>query len=211
VPELPPNHHAHYRQFGGLFGYLAALTMVAGRGGDARLVADMAGVSPTDRVLDIGCGPGTAARHAAGRGADVIGLDPSPPMLRMARLLSTGRSLPGAVAWRQSTAEHMDVPDDSITVCWSLASVHHWQDLGAGLDEVERVLAGGGRFLALEKLSPPEATGLSSHGWTTAQADRFASMLTDRGYRDVDVSTHNVGRREIVVVRGTWPAGASNG
>ncbi|MDH5520948.1 MAG: methyltransferase domain-containing protein, partial [Acidimicrobiia bacterium] len=92
MADLPPNHHAHYRQFGGLFGYLAGLTMIVGRGRDARLVADLASVGPGDVVVDIGCGPGTAARQAAARGARVVGLDPSAPMLRLAQLISRFRS-----------------------------------------------------------------------------------------------------------------------
>ena len=73
--ELPPNHHAHYRQFTGLFGYVAGLTMIVGRGGDARLVRDLAGVDRADHVVDIGCGPGTAARVAAAIVRDCVNRD----------------------------------------------------------------------------------------------------------------------------------------
>lgn len=202
MADLVPNHHAHYRQFGGLFGYLAGLTMTVGRGHDARLVADLAGLGPDDVVLDIGCGPGTAARHAAGRGAEVIGLDPSEPMLRLARLIGRFRPSAGDVDWRQGAAETVDLAAGSVTVCWSIATVHHWRDLEAGLDRVERVLANGGRFLAVEKRTEPGATGNASHGWTPAQAELFASMLSERGFADVVVSNHDVGRRSVVVVRG---------
>lgn len=199
--RLEPNHHAHYRQFGGLFGYLAGLTMILGRGRDARLVADLATVGPDDIVLDIGCGPGTAARHAASRGADAIGLDPSAPMLHLAALISRFRSIPGSLDWRHGTAETIDLPPESVSVCWSIASVHHWQNLEIGLDRVEQVLKPGGRFLAVEKRTDPGATGNASHGWTPDQADLFASMLSGREFTDVLVSNHEVGRRNVVVVR----------
>ncbi len=211
MADLAPNHHAHYRQFGGLFGYLAGLTMIVGRGRDARLVADLASVGPGDVVVDIGCGPGTAARHAANRGADVIGLDPSGPMLRVASLISRWRPTPGALEWRQGAAETMDLPADSVSVCWSIAAVHHWQDLGAGLDRVERVLTPGARFLAVEKRTEPGATGIAGHGWTRAQAELFASMLSDRGFTDVEISNHRLKKRKIVVVAGTWPGTGFDG
>ncbi|MDH3302197.1 MAG: class I SAM-dependent methyltransferase [Acidimicrobiia bacterium] len=211
MADLVPNHHAHYRQFGGLFGYLAGLTMIVGRGRDARLVSDLAAVGSDDVVLDIGCGPGTAARQAAGRGADVIGLDPSAPMLRLAGLISRFRPISGALEWRQASAETMDLPADSASVCWSIASVHHWQDLETGLDRLEDVLAPGARFLAVEKRTAPGATGIASHGWTPDQAELFASMLTDRGFADVGVSNHSVGRRDVVIVSGTWPGSGNNG
>ncbi len=44
---------------------LTVLSMTAGRGPLARAVADAAELTPADRVVDIGCGPGTAVRHAA--------------------------------------------------------------------------------------------------------------------------------------------------
>ncbi len=201
MSDLVPNHHAHYPQFTGVSGYLAGLTMIFRRGRDARLVADLAAVGPQDRVLDIGCGPGTAARHAASRGADVIGIDPSPPMLALARMISALRSNAGRLDWLVGTAEDLGVPTDSVSVCWSIASVHHWQDLDAGLDEVERVLAPGGRFLAIEKRTEPGAKGNASHGWTPDQSALFASILADRRFGDVEVSNHEVGPRSIVVVQ----------
>lgn len=211
MADLVPNHHAHYPQFGGLFGYVAGLTMIVGRGRDARLVADLAAVGSDDVVLDIGCGPGTAARHAAGRGADVIGLDPSAPMLRLAGLISRFRPTDGHLEWRQGSAETMELPPDSVSVCWSIAAVHHWQDLDAGLDRVEQALAPGARFLAVEKRTEPGATGNASHGWTPDQAELFASILTERGFTDVGVSNHRAGKRNVVVVSGTWPGSVHGG
>lgn len=211
MADLPPNHHAHYRQFGGLFGYLAGLTMIVGRGRDARLVADLASVGPGDVVLDIGCGPGTAARQAAARGARVVGLDPSAPMLRLAQLISRFRSTAGTLEWRQGAAESMDLPPESVSVCWSIAAVHHWQDLDAALDRIEQASAPAARFLAVEKRTEPGATGNASHGWTADQAKLFASILTERGFSDVGMSNHTVGKRNVVVVTGVVPRAELDG
>lgn len=206
--DLPPNHHADYPQFTGVFGYLAGLTMVFGRSRDARLVTAMADVTATDRVVDIGCGPGTAVRLTAGRGATVTGVDPSEPMLRLARLLTLLMGLrrsAGEITWVRAGAEDMPLPDASFDVCWSLATVHHWPDLEAGLDEVERVLGPGGTFIALEKQAAPGATGNASHGWTPQQAETFAEMLRSRNYTPVEVTNHNLGRRQVVTVAATAP------
>ena len=197
--ELAPNHHAHYPQFRGPFGYLAALTMIVGRGEDARLLADLAGVDHSDHVLDIGCGPGTAARAAARRGARVTGVDPAEPMLRVARLLTRLRPS-GDLTWVRAGAESLPVPDGEVTACWSVASVHHWSDLDASLREVRRVLAPGGVFIAAERRSKPGAGGMASHGWTAQQAETFAAMLTDRGFKEATISNHDLRWREVVVV-----------
>lgn len=211
MADLVPNHHAHYPQFTGLFGYLAGLTMIVGRGRDARLVAELTSVGPDDVVLDIGCGPGTAARHAARRGAKVIGLDPSAPMLRLAELISSVRPTDGDLEWHRGSAESMELPPASVSVCWSIAAVHHWQDVDESLDRVEQVLVPGARFVAVEKRTEPGATGNASHGWTPAQAELFASMLTERGFIDVDSTNHNVGKRNVVVVSGVWPGSGTDG
>ena len=59
-----PNHHHDHPAFSGLTGLLAAASMTVGREGDARLAAELAHLAPDDVVVDIGCGPGVAARHA---------------------------------------------------------------------------------------------------------------------------------------------------
>ncbi len=207
MADLPPNHHADYPQFTGLFGYIAGLTMVTGRTRDARLVADMADVDAADRVVDIGCGPGTAVRVAAKRGARVTGLDPSEPMLRLARLLTRLRRPAGEITWVRAGAEDMPLPDASFDVCWSLATVHHWPELEAGMEEVERVLRPGATFIALEKQAAPGATGNASLGWTPQQANTFAGMLSSRGFTPVEVTNHDLGRRQVVTVAATAPQG----
>src|SRR4051812_20625105 len=85
--ECVPNHHAHYAGFSGIMGLVAATSMTFGRDGDARLAVRLGELHGGGTVVDIGCGPGVAARHAARHGATVIGVDPAPVMRRVARLL----------------------------------------------------------------------------------------------------------------------------
>src|SRR5262249_36738155 len=142
-----------------------------------------------DRLVDIGCGPGVAARRAARRGASAIGVDPAPLMLRLARLTTLGRG----IEWKAGSAEALPLRDAEATVAWSLATVHHWNDIDAGLSEVRRVLQPGGRFLVTERRTAPDATGHASHGWTGDQAEMFAERCGAAGLEAVDVSTHQPG------------------
>jgi SAM-dependent methyltransferase len=122
------NHHAGHPGFAGATGLLAGLTMIVGRRAVARLAADLVSVSDTDRVVDVGCGPGTAVREAARRGARVTGVDPASVMLRLARTLTRDRL---AVIWAYGAAENLRQPEGSATVVWPLATVHHWTHLAA--------------------------------------------------------------------------------
>ena len=79
--------------------------------------------------------------------------------------------------------------------------MHHWPDLDGGLSEVARVLAPGGRFVAMEKRAEPGATGNASHGWTPAQAHTFAEMVADHGFGRGEVSDHDLGRRRVDIAR----------
>src|SRR4051794_32098094 len=126
----PVNHHAGYPGFAGVTGLFAGLTMLVSGRAVARLAVDLASVSDGDRVVDVGCGPGSAVRAAARRGARVTGVDPAPVMLRLARALTRDRV---GITWTQGAAEDLRLPDGSATAVWSLATVHHWKDVTAGL------------------------------------------------------------------------------
>jgi ubiquinone/menaquinone biosynthesis C-methylase UbiE len=177
--------------------------MVIGRTGDARLAVELTGTRAGDRVVDVGCGPGTAARFAARLGAHVTGVDPSPAMLGLARRLTRGSS---EVTYLDGASESLPLPDGSATVVWTVASVHHWQDVDAALREVRRVLVPGGQFLAMERPAEPGAKGLASHGWTDEQAASFADMCREHGFAGVQVSRHSTRLRRFVAVRATAPA-----
>ncbi|PZS37897.1 MAG: SAM-dependent methyltransferase, partial [Pseudonocardiales bacterium] len=196
------NHHADHPGFAGVTGLLVGLIMSLTGGAAARLAADLTSVSTADRVVDVGCGPGTAVREAGRRGARVVGVDPAPVMLRLARTLTPDRA---ALTWVEGAAEDLRERDGSATVVWTLAAVHHWKDVTAGLAEIKRVLAPGGRFLAIERRTYPGATGLAGHGWTARQAESFAAQCLAAGFKDVRVENHTPGRRALVVVQAVRP------
>src|SRR5262249_38819631 len=61
-----------------------------------RLIANVArwlGVSPGDRSLDLGCGPGFLAVSFAELGCEVLGMDPDVAMLAAARKIASQRGV----------------------------------------------------------------------------------------------------------------------
>ena len=189
------------RPGGNAFELVTAMSMTIGRGRLARAVIDAVGLVPDDRVLDIGCGPGTAVREAARRAAAATGVDPSPLMLRLARWISRLRRT-GSVSWLEGRAEELPVPDALATVAWALSSAHHWSDRAAGLGEAWRALAPAGRLVIAERLVKAGARGHATHGLSSDQAEELARQAAAAGFTDVRIRRARAGRRELVIVGG---------
>ena len=204
-PEAPSPHgegHGHAHRHRGLRSFVFAASMVFGRARAATCVADVARLTPADRVVDIGCGPGTAVRVASRRCQWATGVDPDPTMLRFGRWLASLRRRRN-LSLMEGSAEALPLPDAGATVVWSLSAVHHWSDRAAGLAEAMRVLTPGGRVFLVERLSPPDARGHQRFGMTEAQLDALEQDATRAGFVAVRLEMHRAGRDTLAVVRGS--------
>jgi SAM-dependent methyltransferase len=102
--------------------------------------ADVAGVASSDRVLDVGCGPGALTAELVRRvGAErVCAVDPSEPFVAAAR-----ERLPG-VDVRRAPAEALPFDDGTFDAALAQLVVHFMADPVAGLTEMRRVTRRGG-------------------------------------------------------------------
>ena len=103
-------------------------------------VLDAAEVGPGSRLLDLGCGAGTAMLLAAKRGATVTGIDASDGMLAYAR-----DRLPDADL-RDGEIERLPYPDGSFDVVTAFNAIGYCADPVAALREAGPVTAPGGRI-----------------------------------------------------------------
>jgi SAM-dependent methyltransferase len=103
-------------------------------------------LSPGDRLIDVGAGAGGAALIAAARGAEVLAIDGSPPMV--ARIVTRANAADGIGG--RVHAEIMDgmalgLPDGSFDAAISVFGVILFPDADLGMREIARVLKPGGR------------------------------------------------------------------
>ncbi len=111
----------------------------------AQELVALAAPRPGQRVLDVACGTGVVARLLArdvGPGR-VTGLDVNPGMLAVARSLPPGP----AITWQEGDALRMPLPAAAFELVLCQQGVQFFTDRAAGLREMRRVLAPGGRMV----------------------------------------------------------------
>jgi SAM-dependent methyltransferase len=113
------------------------------RGLSAQL-ADLAGVGPGMRVLDVGCGPGALVSELIGRvgASQVSAVDPSESFVAAARQRHPG------VDVRLAAAEQLPFADNTYDAALAQLVVHFMQDPVAGLTEMARVTRQGSTVAA---------------------------------------------------------------
>jgi arsenite methyltransferase len=137
-----------------------------------RIVRAALGLKAGEHVLDIGSGPGLLAcelAEAAGPAGSVTGIDPSQPMLSLAR---GRRRPPGSARLTFGPGEATCLPfaDGSFDAATSTQVYEYVEDLPAALSEVYRVLRPGGRLVVLD-------TDWDSIVWYSSNPDRMRRVL----------------------------------
>ena len=106
-------------------------------------------------VLEIGVGSGlNLPFYDPGRVTRVLGLDPSPAMLRRAE--QAAGAVPLDVELLKAPAEAIPLDDHSVDTVLSTYTLCSIPDLAAALHEMARVLAPGGRLLFAEHGAAPD-------------------------------------------------------
>jgi SAM-dependent methyltransferase len=119
--------------------------LAAAVGPAAETVVDHLGPRPDEIVLDLGCGTGNATMIAAGRGANVIAVDPSPRLLEIARGTAAAAGLKAEFVI--GSAASVPVPADSADAIISVFGVIFAPDAASAAAEMARVLRPGGRIV----------------------------------------------------------------
>ncbi len=128
-------------------------------------------LTPGERVLDVGCGPGLLCAEMAetvGAGGSVVGVDTADSMLRIAE-----RNRNGMAQMSVRPAEATALPADDATfdalVCTQV--LEYVPDVASALAEFRRVLRPGGRLLLVD-------TDWASCVWGSDDDERMHRVIT---------------------------------
>jgi sarcosine/dimethylglycine N-methyltransferase len=110
-------------------------------------LADLAGITPGDEVLDAGCGIGGTARYLAGRsGCHVVAVDLTGEYCATARWLSQLTGLDDRITVRRADVTDLPFEDAAFTVVFSQHVQMNVADKALLYQEARRVLVGGGQL-----------------------------------------------------------------
>ncbi|MDC7122258.1 methyltransferase domain-containing protein [Cellulomonas fimi] len=178
TPYLPPTGKTSLLPF---YDVLSTVTRVRRR--HAQLV-DLAGITPGDRVLDLGCGTGNVALLVARTvaGTVVTGLDPDLPALRRATRKARRARVP--LTFVRGYGQRIPLADASVDRVVSSLALHHVPDAdrAATAAEIARVLRPGGTVTILDFGGGAHR----GHSAVRAHLPRFGPAVADRVRANLD-------------------------
>ena len=165
--------------------------------GTTRATMSRLEIAPTASVLDVGCGTGELLVRLAAKypNARLSGLDPVPEMLAVGRT-----KLSENVDLRAGWANELPWPDGAFDVVVSCNMFHYITHPVAAVQEMERVLRPGGRFVITDWCDDYLACRLctaylrlvsKAHYKTYRQAECVA-LLREAGHADAKVERYKI-------------------
>ena len=145
----------------------------------APMMVDLAELREGDRVLDVACGTGVAARAAADRVGDsgsVVGLDLNPAMLEIAARTR------GDIEWREGDVSELPFGEESFDAVLCQSAVFFFPDVDRAFAEMARVVRRGG-VVAIQT---------------------YAALADQLAFRDFDAVVRRIARGEALDLLDTY-------
>ena len=121
-----------------------------------KAVNTFSGISPAGHILDVATGTGDMAIIAATRlHTQVTGIDISTDMLHIGEKKVESRKLTNKIRLQKEDSENMNFEENTFDGVMVAFGVRNFENLGAGIQEMHRVIKRGARVVVLE-FSVPE-------------------------------------------------------
>ena len=128
-----------------------------------------------ERALDVGTGAGALAFALAPLVREVVGLDPVPELLELAR----ARTLPNT-EFVEGDGAALPFQDDSFDLAGTLRTLHHVAQAKRVVAELVRVTRRGGHVLVVDQLAPGDASAAAAlHEFESARDPSHARLLSN--------------------------------
>jgi len=132
-----------------------------------------------ERALDVGTGAGALALALAPLVREVVGLDPVPELLGLAR----ERALPNT-EFVEGDGTALPFADSAFDFAGTLRTLHHVEQPELVVAELARVTRPGGHVLVVDQLAPDDpAAAAVLQEFETARDPSHTRLLTDRELR----------------------------
>lgn len=143
-------------------------------------VVGLLGVAPSDRVLEIGFGPGIAIRELSRRATRglVCGVDHSATMLRQATRRNAAAVRAGRVDLRLGSAEQLPAFAEPFDKVLAVNNMGMWREPVERLQEIRSRMRPGGQIAIVSQPRCPGATGET----TVAAGREIVAQLTAAGF-----------------------------
>lgn len=123
------------------------------KGEDLQWIVEIAALTGTERVLDVGTGTGHTAMALAGGARTVVGADLTERMVESAASLTEERGLVN-VQYVISDVVQLPFPSAYFDLITCRFAAHHFADPDKAVAEMARVLRPGGRVILADHIAP---------------------------------------------------------
>jgi len=170
-----------------------------------RWAVSLLDIQPSDRVLEIGFGPGLAIRELARLAAEgyVCGIDHSEVMVRQASRRNAQALSSGRVHLRLGSVESLPKFDEPFDKILAVNAIQFVADPVERLADLRALLVVGGRVAIAHQPRCPGATDETSE----LSGQRIAAQLAEAGFSDVRVEMLKL-KPAVVCVLGVNASGA---
>jgi ubiquinone/menaquinone biosynthesis C-methylase UbiE len=170
-----------FRKPTGFMGHLVGYALAFKNRERSEWVLALLDLKPTERVLEIGFGPGADIQRASRHAAFVAGIDHSEVMVHQASSRNSRAIAEGRVELKLGTAGELPYPEANFDCIFAINVAQFWKDLPKTFAELRRVLKPGGRILLAVQ---PRNKGASDE--TARQVGSgLAKTLAAAGFDDI--------------------------